>query len=202
MNKFPIIEMLALYSRYHRIDKPVWRPDYTRHLKRVRSCHCRTDGGIRKLFYSIETTSGEIFDLNYNEEDVTWTLQAGSASARHVIDRVLARILRHKHTHSRAHRIVPYRFEILPSNLIDQSGAATGLPLTWRVQPFRFQSGNIPSTQVTSIVTRHLENVMVTKHLHYVVQTDQKRFFHLVHILDQGDWRLMQEVDEEFFFVK
>ena len=110
MNKFPIIEMLALYSRYHRIDKPVWRPDYTRHLKRVRSCHSRTDGGIRKLFYSIETTSGEIFDLNYNEEDVTWALQPGSASARHVIDRVLARILRHKHTHSRAHRIVPYRF--------------------------------------------------------------------------------------------
>lgn len=56
--------------------------------------------------------------------------------------------------------------------------------------------------QVTGIETRHIENVMITKHLHYVVQTDSGRFFHLVYILDQTDWRFMQEVDEELFFFR
>lgn len=66
----------------------------------------------------------------------------------------------------------------------------------------RFQSGKIPSSQVTEIVTRHVENMMVTKHLYYVVKVDQNRFYHLVYIMDKGDWRMVKEVDEEFYFVK
>lgn len=52
------------------------------------------------------------------------------------------------------------------------------------------------------IETRHLENVMVTKHAHYVVEDTDGRFYHLVYILDEGDWRFMQEVDEQFLFVR
>lgn len=44
--------------------------------------------------------------------------------------------------------------------------------------------------------------MMVTKHLYYVVKVDQNRFYHLVYIMDKGDWRMVKEVDEEFFFVK
>jgi hypothetical protein len=202
MNRYPIIEMLAFYSRYQRLDKPEWRAAYTLQLKRVRSCHSRLDGGVKTSFYSVETRSGEILNLVYEEESLLWRLEPCEAYPDHVIDRVLALVQRHKHTPSRAHRMIPYRFEIIPAGKVSRDSQESELPLVQRVRPWRFQSGKIPSTQVTHIVTRHMENVMVTKHLHYVVETDQRRFFHLVYILDQSDWRLMQEVDEEFFFVR
>ena len=202
MNRFPIVEMIAFYSRFERLARPAWRTAYTRQLKRVRSCHSRTDGGIKKSFYSVETKSGEIVDLVYNEEELIWTLEPSVIYPVHAVDRVLALIKRHKHTPSRAHRIIPYRFEIVPKDELKKTGDGVELPLTLRVQPFRFQSGKIPSSQVVNVVTRHLENVMITKHLHYVVETDQQRFYHMVFVQDEGDWRLMQEVDEEFFFVK
>jgi len=202
MNTFPIVEMLAFYSRYQKLDKPAWREGYTRHFKRVRSCHSKTDGGVRASFYSIETKSGEIIDLVYNEDELIWSLEPSVFYPHHVVDRVLALIKRHKHTPSRAHRIIPYRFEIIPKAAIDTSKKGPELPLVNRIQPYRFQSGKIPSTQAIHIETRHLENVIITKHLHYVVETDQRRFFHLVYILDESDWRLMQEVDESFFFVR
>lgn len=116
-----------------------------------------------------------------------------------VVDRILALINRHKHTPSRAHRVIPYRFEILPGKKVINGTEKTELPLIRRVQPYRFQSGKLESAQVIDVVTRHLENTMITKHLHYVVETDLHRFFHLVYNLDEEDWRFMQEVDEEFF---
>ncbi|REL39119.1 hypothetical protein DYD21_03955 [Rhodohalobacter sp. SW132] len=202
MNTFPIIEMLAFYSRYQRLEKPSWRSACTRQLHRVRSCHCKTDGGVRKSYYSIETKSGEIIDLEYNEEELVWNLVPSDSYPDHVVDKVLVLIKRHKHTPSRAHRVIPYRFEIFPESELHQTDNRPAPALAQRVEPFRFQSGKIPSSQIIKIVTRHLENVMVTKHLHYVVETDQHRFFHLVYILDEADWRLMNEVDEQFFFVK
>lgn len=202
MNKFPIIDMLAFYSRHRKLKKPEWRPEYTHQLKRIRSCYSKTDGGVRKSYYTIETKSEEIIDLTYDEENLIWSLAPSEAYPNHSVDCVLALIRRYKHTPSRAHRIIPYRFEIFPKSAIEKRSDRTEIPLVNRLQPYRFQSGKLPSTQVTGIVTRHLENIMVTKHLHYVAETDQGRFYHLVFILDESDWRLMQEVDEEFFFVR
>jgi len=202
MNTFPIIEMLALYCRSRRLEKPTWRTASTRHLHRVRSCHSKTDGGVRKSYYSIETKCGEIFDLIYNEEELIWSLDPSDRYPDHEVDNVLALVKRHKHTPSRAHRIIPYRFEVIPKSHIQNKDGRPVPPLVQRVEPFRFQSGKIPSSQIIDIVTRHVENVMVTKHLHYVVETDQHRYFHIVYILDESDWRLMNEVDEQFFFVK
>ena len=187
MNKFPIVEMLAFFSCYQRHSCLEWRTAHTRQIKQIRSCHSQVDGGVKKSFYTLETRSGEIIDLEYNEEELTWKLKPSDLYPDHVVDRVLALIKRHKHTHSRAHRIIPFRFEIIPTQDIQDKPQKAGLPLVHRVQPYRFQSGKLPSTQVTDIVTRHLENVMVTKHLHYVVKTDQNRFFHLVYILDEAD---------------
>lgn len=202
MNKFPIIEMLAFYCRYSRLQRPAWREAYTHQLKRVRSCHSKTDGGVKKSYYSVETRCGEIVNLVYNEEELLWHLEPGGIMENHVADRVLALVRRHKHGPSRAHRIIPYRFEIIPKTEIETGTNGQAPPLIRRVEPYRFRSGRVPSTQAVKIATRHLENVMITKHLHYVVQTDSGRFYHLVYILDESDWRLMQEVDEEFFFVK
>ena len=189
MNKFPIVNMIALYSA-RRATPLTWNPIYTYHIKRVRSCHSRIDGGVIKSFYSVETQRGEIMDLVYHEEELKWTLDGRET------DKMVVQVHRHKHLHSRAHRVVPIRFEL------QEPGEAreTRLPLTWRMQPYRFQTGKISSGQVVEIRTRHLENMMITKHLHYVVRTDQNRSFHLVFIQDEHDWRFMQEVDEELFF--
>lgn len=193
--------MLAFYDRFARRAQPAWREEFVMHLKKVRSCHSKVDGGVKKSFYSVETRSGDIVDLIYNEEELTWTLEPSGQFPEHVVDRVLALIKRHKHTPSRAHRIIPYRFEIVPAVLVQKNRPAGNPSMVNRVEPFRFQSGNISSAQAIRVVTRHLENVMITKHLHYVIETDQHRFYHLVYILDQGDWRLMNEVDAEYFFV-
>lgn len=173
-----------------------------KHMARVRSCHSKVDGGVRKSFYSVETKEGPIMELVFNEEELLWSLDPNSNMNDYAVDRVLALIQRHKHLPSRAHRIVPYRFEIIPRSQIQQEQPGIELPLVQRMQPYRFQSGKINSAQVTDIPTKHMENVMITKQLHYVVETDIQRFFHLVYILDEMDWRLIQEVDEEFFFVR
>ncbi|MEX0648061.1 MAG: hypothetical protein WEA56_02720 [Balneolaceae bacterium] len=201
MNHYPLVEMLAFFSRHGRLEKPHWRKDRVKHLKRVRSCHCKTEGGIKKCFYTLETRDGSLVNLVFNEEELTWSLEPGIHPPGLAVDRVLALVKRHKHGPSRAHRIIPYRFEIGPAPAPEISGG-TDPALTDRVQPFRFHTGKLASAQVTAIETRHLENIMITKHLHYVVETDSGRFFHLVYILDECDWRLMQEVDEEFFFVR
>ncbi len=70
------------------------------------------------------------------------------------------------------------------------------------MQPYRFRSGKIPSSQVIRLPTQHLENTIITKELNYVAETDQHRFFHLVYILDEMDWRFIQEVDEQYLFVR
>ncbi|MBD3615370.1 MAG: hypothetical protein HUJ22_02270 [Gracilimonas sp.] len=202
MNKFPLVEMLAFFSRYSRLEKPAWRKPYVKHMDKVRSCHSKVDGGIKKSFFSIETKSGELFDLCFNEEELLWSLESAPGLEDKTIDRVLAFIQRHKHTPSRAHRIIPFRFEILPKSLVQKENDGTELPLIHRMQPYRFQSGKINSAQVVEIPTRHMENTMITKHLNYVVKTDLHRFFHLVYILDELDWRFMQEVDEELFFAR
>ncbi len=202
MNKFPLVEMIAFFSRYSQAQKPDWRKPYVKHMARVRSCHSKVDGGVRKSFYSVETKEGPILELVFNEEELLWSLDPNSEMKDYAVDRMLALIQRHKHLPSRAHRIVPYRFEIIPKLQIQQEQPGIELPLVQRMQPYRFQSGKINSAQVTDIPTKHMENVMITKQLHYVVETDIQRFFHLVYILDEMDWRLIQEVDEEFFFVR
>ncbi len=191
--------MLAFFCRYDRLEKPAWRKPYLKHMERVRSCHSKVDGGVRKSFYSVETKSGEIYDVVFNEEELLWTMESKNGE---VVDRVLALIQRHKHQPSRAHRVIPYWFEILPKELALKDYSGTDHPLIHRVQPFRFKTGKIPSSQVQKIVTTHVENLMTTKHYHYVVKTDLERYFHLVYEIDELDWRLMQEVDEELLFLK
>lgn len=202
MNEFPLVEMLAFFTRYEATPDTDWRLPYRRDLLRVRSCHSKEKGGVRKSFYTIDTKQGERFDLVFNEQELLWSLDKSTGYQDKAIDRVLALVDRHKHKPSRAHRVIPYRFELLPEELAKKTYDGTEKQLIRRMQPYRFRSGKIPSTQVFGIPTIHLENTMITKELNYVVETDQHRFFHLVYILDKMDWRFMQEVDEEFFFVR
>ena len=171
-----------------------------RHTRRVRSSHTKLEGGIKKSQYTVETKEGEIVNLSLDHEEMIWELEPVDPFKGFVIDRLLAYVKRHKHLPSESHRIVPIRFELIPRENLDRK---TPIELAFmdRMQPYRFKKGKV-SIQVKQIETRHLENVMVTKHAHYVVEDTDGRFYHLVYILDEGDWRFMQEVDEQFLFVR
>ncbi|MBO6794506.1 MAG: hypothetical protein JJ895_11390 [Balneolaceae bacterium] len=200
MNKFPLVEMVAFFCRFSRLETPVWRRGLVRHTKRVRSSHTKMEGGIKKSKYTLETKEGEIVNLSLDHEEMIWELEPVDPFKGFVIDRLLAYVKRHKHQPSESHRIVPLRFELIPKEKLDRK---TPIELAFmdRMQPYRFKKGKM-SIQVKQIETRHLENVMVTKHAHYVVEDTDGRFYHLVYILDEGDWRFMQEVDEQFLFVR
>ncbi|MCH2449239.1 MAG: hypothetical protein MK198_03755 [Gracilimonas sp.] len=201
MNKFPLVEMLAFFSRYEPVAHPDWRLPYRRDVKQVRSCFTKTQGGVIRSFYKLETKQGELITLSFNEQELLWSLDKSEGFEDQAIDRVLVLMERHKHKSSRAHRIIPYRFELLPEELAKRKYNGTEKPLIKRVQPYRFLRSKTPY-QVIGIPTLHMENTMITKELNYVVQADNERFYHLVYILDKLDWRFMQEVNEEFFFVR
>jgi len=202
MNEFPLVEMLALFTRFEAKPNADWRLPYRRDLLRIRSCHSKVQGGVRKSFYTIDTKQGDRLDLIFNEQELLWSIDKTAGYQDKEIDRVLALVDRHKHKPSRAHRIIPYRFELVPEELAKKNYHGTEKQLIKRMQPYRFRSGTIRSSQVIAIPTIHMENTMITKELNYVVETDQHRYFHLVYILDEMDWRFMQEVDEELFFVR
>ncbi len=201
MNKFPMVEMLAFFSRYAHVELPDWRLPYRRDVKQILSCFTKTQGGVIRSYYKVETKQGELVNLAFNEQELLWSLDKSDGFEDKAIDRVLVLMKRHRHKPSRAHRIIPYRFELLPEELAKQTYDGTEKPLIKRAEPYRFLRGKTPH-QVIAIPTRHMENTMITKELNYVIQADNERFFHLVYILDKLDWRFMQEVDEEFFFVR
>lgn len=201
MKKFPLVEMLAFFSRYEAAPHPDWRLPYRRDVKRILSCFTKSQGGVVSSYYKLETKKGELVNLVFNEQELLWSLDKSTGLEDKAIDRVLVLMERHKHKHSRAHRIIPYRFELLPEELAKKSYDGTEKPLIKRLQPYRFLRSKIPY-QVIDIPTQHTENTMITKELNYVIQADNERFFHLIYILDKLDWRFMQEVDEELFFVR
>ena len=65
-----IVDMIAFYARFSHMRKPRWRASITLYLKRIRLFHSRVNGGIRRSYYTFESTEGELIDLVYNEEDL------------------------------------------------------------------------------------------------------------------------------------
>jgi hypothetical protein len=94
-------------------------------------------------------------------------------------------------------RVEPLRFTLT---------AKKGLKSRWhnlpnRLSPYRIQkAGHTGSFHIQYIQTRHLENLQISRHLHYVVQADTGQYYHVVLEKDLNDWRLIQEVDAAFFF--
>jgi len=179
-----------------------------RQVRHIRSCHTKTLGGVRYSFFSIVTQQGEAMDIRFNHDELLWDIVAlpGSELAIHsedgshfVIDRILVHQQRHKHQPSLAHRMRPIRFEWLPHAQCARQSPIEHAKVD-RMHPYRFLKGKNSSYQVHRIETRHLEDVMVTRHFHYVIEDTERRFYHVVYILDQGDWRFIQEVDEQFLF--
>ena len=192
--------MVAFFCRFSRLQSPAWRKQFVRQTRRIRSSHSKMEGGIKKSFYTVETRSGEILNLMLNQEEMIWQLENTGPYKDLAVDRLLVYVKRHKHQPSDSHRIIPLRFELIPKSMVDRKSPIE-LALIDRLQPYRFMKGKT-SVQIKRLETKHLENVMITRHLHYVAEDTNSHFYHLVYILDEGDWRFMQEVDEQFLFVR
>lgn len=201
MNKFPLLEMLAFFCRHSHLETPVWRKEYVHSVQRIRSRHSKEQGGITKSFYTVETKSGSILNLEFNQEDLLWELEQSGNQKGFAVDRVLAHFKRHKHSYSDAHRIDPLRFEIFPIEVIERRRPIEKA-LVDRVRPFRFQKGKHGSFEIRRVETKHQENKITEQNLHYVIEDTDGRFYHLIFIPDLLDWRFMQEVDAQFLFVR
>jgi len=195
MEEYPNLSVIVLYTRNPEIDIPDWNGPGARYIKRIRSSHTRSDGGIVKSYYTVETPGREIMTLIYDHDQLLWNIKALDATEEHPVDFVLAHAKATAAVPSFDHRLIPYRFAVLQER--PSSGVAR--TLTDRMQPYRFLRGK-HSMQVTGIRCRHIEDLEFTHHLHYVVRTDQHRYFNLVYARDKLMWKFIQEVDVELFF--
>lgn len=67
------------------------------------------------------------------------------------------------------------------------------------ITPYRFELQNGEKHKVKEIKTVHRENTGKGYFLHYVLLTDQDRYFNLVFDPRSLEWRLIQEVDKGLF---
>ena len=191
-----VVDMIVLYSRFSRMRKPRWRASVTLYLKRIRLFHSRVNGGIRRSYYTFESTKGELIDLVYNEEELLWEKEPDEFYSAYDLTSVLALIRMEKNQPSRAHRVVPLRLGLVPKNISQKEHPATGLPLTYRIQSYRFQSESVLSAQVVDIPSRKQKNMPQTKQLHYIVKADTGQHYELAFDQDQSDWLLVRTVDD------
>lgn len=72
--------------------------------------------------------------------------------------------------------------------------------LPYKITPHRFQLPDGRSFRIRKIRRMTTQKVGQALHYHFVVQTEDERYFHLV--LDSASlvWRMVQEVDEALFF--
>ncbi len=68
------------------------------------------------------------------------------------------------------------------------------------ITPFRFDLPTGESHQIATIRQTHKERVGQATHFHFVVQTREKRYFHIVFDTGELQWRLIQELDPELLF--
>jgi hypothetical protein len=168
---------------------------------RIRSRHTKRQGASFVAWYVVQTRQAGLLELCFDQAELQWHLPntACNAAYQHShIQGVLAWYHRQRSYPRLDQRIEPLRFY-----LSDQpSPKKNRLPaLPYRLSPYRIQDSQGRSYQVVAIPTRHLENLMTTKHLHYVVQLDDQRYQHIVLEKDLNDWRCIQEVDAAFFFM-
>lgn len=87
-----------------------------------------------------------------------------------------------------------------PINVLNVIRGFQSPSLPHHITPFRFETRQGASHQIDKIRQTHRERIGKGFHYHYVVQTKEKRFFHLVFDTETLTWRMIQEVDEELFF--
>jgi hypothetical protein len=69
-----------------------------------------------------------------------------------------------------------------------------------QITPYRFETRDGDRHRIAQIRQVHRERVGKAFHYHFVVKTDEQRYFHLVFDAQTLTWRMVQEVDEELLF--
>jgi len=195
MSDYPNLHTIVLYTRGGPVVKADWNRPEANHIRRIRSSHTRREGDIVKSYYTVETTTHTIRTLVYDQKELCWYITAPDSDQISPVHFVLAHSKASTNVPSFDHRLIPYRFLCLKK----PSSAATTPTLIDRMQPFRFLKGR-HSMQANHIRCRHTEDLRTTRHLHYVVKTDQNRHFNLVYVCSQAIWKFIQEVDGVLLF--
>lgn len=78
-------------------------------------------------------------------------------------------------------------------------GFATG-KLRLKITPYRFQLPDGRSFVVKKVRQMTTQDVGGFRHYHYVLQTTDDRYFHIVFDSGKLAWKLIQEIDEELLF--
>ena len=72
--------------------------------------------------------------------------------------------------------------------------------LPHRITPYRFETHDGQTHKVARIRQSTTQRVGQGHHYHYVLKTEESRYFHIVFDSNTLTWRLVQEVDEQLFF--
>jgi len=68
------------------------------------------------------------------------------------------------------------------------------------ITPIRFELPTGETHHVATIRQTHKERVGQAVHHHFVIQTKEERYFHIVFDTGELQWRLIQEFDPELLF--
>ncbi len=87
-----------------------------------------------------------------------------------------------------------------PINVISATRGFPTEKLKLKITPYRFQLPDGRVHAVKKIRRMTTQNVGRAIHFHYVLQTREERYFHIVYDTSDLTWKLVQEVDEQLFF--
>lgn len=74
--------------------------------------------------------------------------------------------------------------------------------LKHHITPYRFEMPDGSRHRITQIRQTTVQRVGDAHHHHYVICTDEDRYFHIVFDTGSLTWRFIQEIEEELFFNK
>lgn len=87
-----------------------------------------------------------------------------------------------------------------PINVLNIMRGFKNPDIPHHVTPYRFETREGAKHKIAQIRKVHRERVGKGYQYHYVVRTDEQRYFHLVMDTQTFTWRMIQEVNDELFF--
>lgn len=202
MPDFPNIDVIAVFCNFAREEQFTWRQDYRREVKGIHSIKPKTKDGSLLYTYIIETDKNELLELIFDTNAIRWGIGSGAGSKDPSIDKVLVHIKKTRKVQTKAHRVIPYRFELIPTPMISSLYEKHDLTPNHYLQPYRFMIEDQGTLQVIEVVTRHIEDMKVKKAYNFVVKTTSGKYYHLIYMPETQEWVFIQEVDEELFFLR
>lgn len=202
MPDFPNIDVIAVFCNFAREEQFTWRQGFRREIKTIHSIKPRTKDGSLLFTYIIETDRNELLELIFDTNAIRWKVGSGAGSKDLSIDKMLVHIKKTRKVQTKAHRVIPYRFELIPTHKVSSLYENLDLTPTHYLQPYRFMIEDLGTLQVIEVVTRHIEDMKIKKAFNFVVKTTTDKYYHLIYMPETQEWVFIQEVDEELFFLR